>query len=101
MESGPIGMRQSRSREGFPTLNIRTGLSSWICHWTQPSYTKQSALLLSSLTMSSSSTSSPTIFRDGSNTFGDSIRQLDMSKKPEGYLGPSEVRLEVLVYLPH
>ena len=43
--------------------------------------------------MSSSSTLSPTIFCDGSDAFGDSIRQFDMSKKPEGYWGPSEVGL--------
>ena len=42
MESGPMGMRQDRSRERFPSLNIRTGLSSWICHWTQHSYTQNS-----------------------------------------------------------
>ena len=84
-----MGLRQGRSREGLPSLNIRTGLSSWIRHWTQHSYTQNSQYLL--LTMSSSSTPSPTIFRDGSDTFGDSICQFDMSRKPEGYWGPSEV----------
>ena len=38
-----------------------------------------------------SSSPSPTIFRDGSDVFGDSIRQFDTSKKPEGYWGSSEV----------
>ena len=79
MESGPMGLRLSRSCEGFLSLNIRTGLSSWIHHWTQHSYT-QNSQHLSFLTMSSSSTPSPTIFRDGSNAFGDSIRQFDMSR---------------------
>ena len=88
MESGPMGLRQSRSREGFPSLNIRTGLSSWIRHWTQHSYTQAVNIFL---TMSSSSTPSPTIFRDGSDAFGDSIRQFDTSRKAEGYWGPSEV----------
>ena len=41
--------------------------------------------------MSSSSTPSPIIFRDGSDAFGDSIRQFDTSKKADGYWGPSEV----------
>ena len=90
MESRPMRVRLSRSHEGSLSLNIRTGLSSWIRHWTQHSYT-QNSQLLSCLTMSSSSTPSLTIFRDGSNTFGDSIHQFDSSKKPEGYWGPSEV----------
>ena len=88
MESGPMGLRQNRSREGSPSLNIRTGLSSWIRHWTQHSYIRTVNILL---TMSSSSTPSPTIFCDGSDAFGDSIRQFDTSKKAEGYWGPSEV----------
>ena len=88
MESGPMKLRRSRSREGFPSLNIRTGLSSWIRHWTQHSYAQTVNIFL---TMSSSSTPSPTIFRDGSDTFGDSIRQFDTSRKAEGYWGPSEV----------
>ena len=88
MESRPMGSRQGRSREGFPSLNIRTDLSSWIRHWTQHSYTQNRQYLL---TMSSSSTPSPTIFRDGSDAFGDSIRQFNTSKKAEGYWGPSKV----------
>ena len=45
MEFGPMGLRQGKSREGFPSLNIRTGLSSWIRHWTQHSYTQNSQYL--------------------------------------------------------
>ena len=45
MEPWPMGLRQSRSRGGFPSLNIRTGLSSWICHWTQHSYSQNSQYL--------------------------------------------------------
>ena len=48
-------------------------------------------VLSSLLTMSSSSTPSPTIFRDGSDAFDDSICHFDLSRKPEGYWGPSEV----------
>ena len=47
MESRPMGMRLSRSHEGFLSLNIRTGLSSWIHHWTQHSYTQNNQLLSS------------------------------------------------------
>ena len=53
MESGPMRMRQNRSHEGFPSLNIRTSLSSWIHHWMQHSYTQNSQHLSSLLTMSS------------------------------------------------
>ena len=53
--------------------------------------TQNSQHFLSFHTMSFSSTPSPTIFRDGSDAFGDFICQFDTSKKPEGYWGPSEV----------
>ena len=89
MESEPMGLRQGRSREGFPSLNIRTGLSSWIRHWTQHSYTESVNLLPYHVFFLFYSFSY--IFHDGSNAFGDSIHQFDTSKKAEGYWGPSEV----------
>ena len=91
MESGPMGMRQNRSHEGFSSLNIRTDLSSWIHYWMQHSYILQ-LTLISSLTMSAI-TPSPTCFCDGdpATAFSDSIWWFDTSKKPEGYWGPSEV----------
>ena len=44
MESGPMGLRQDRSREGSLSLNIRTGLSSWIRYWMQHSYTSEQSI---------------------------------------------------------
>ena len=69
MESEPMGMRLNRSHKGFPSLNIRTSLSSWIRHWTQHSYTQNSqypllpCLLLLLLLLSSMMVPTPLVIR--------------------------------------